>query len=316
MICERDHHILGHDIDGAVADIYREIGGHHAGDADAAGIEVSGLVQHDEPEPSATDRERSPAAIASGYAEGRAEHADTEAAEAVAAAESFILEPHEGGMGPGTAYGAPDAGNEMRAGVAALADRTPDVLRTGSHDRGHGEYDTPEAGHALAVGAIEPSVPVGDRRALDDAQALTLHILHEIAPGATATFEEYRWHGDTVLDIAVSLHGHTHHYEITADRCRVVLRDEHILEHDLVGVVDELQREGAGAEHHPGVTDAAADQVHTRGGEHASATDPRHTPAAHASGVAHAGGAPVPELLRGSHYSNDTPEAEMRRDHD
>lgn len=110
--------------------------------------------------------------------------------------------------------------------------------------------------HSPDVLHLPPATPVDDSQAaanpenratLDQTIALTRHILAALDPEAAVSFDEYTWHGDLTLDIRVSLHGHDHHYEITAARARLVLRDHHMLEHDLEGVLQELRREAAHA---------------------------------------------------------------------
>ncbi len=67
----------------------------------------------------------------------------------------------------------------------------------------------------------------------------------ELEPAAQVHFDEYHWHGALTLDVRVTLHGHDHHYEVTAERARLFLRDPAMLHHDLEGVLAGLRREAA-----------------------------------------------------------------------
>lgn len=50
------------------------------------------------------------------------------------------------------------------------------------------------------------------------ARPLILELAHEVDPAVRVTLQPYHWHGDDVLDIGLSLHGHEHHLQITAGR--------------------------------------------------------------------------------------------------
>jgi hypothetical protein len=113
-----------------------------------------------------------------------------------------------------------------------------------------GGAETEPTDNPDAADTIPPMMEAHDRITLDRSIDLVRHILAELDPAATAAFEEYHWHGELTLDVAISLHGHVHHYEVTAERAELFQRDHGMLHHDLEGVLIELRREARGAEHH------------------------------------------------------------------
>ncbi|MBI2761837.1 MAG: hypothetical protein HYX51_10485 [Chloroflexi bacterium] len=92
-------------------------------------------------------------------------------------------------------------------------------------------------------GATDPRIEASDRAVLDRTVELVRELLQHLDHDAAAVFEEYHWHGELTLDVAVSLGGHVHHYEVTAERAALFLRDHEMLHHDLEGVLIELRRE-------------------------------------------------------------------------
>ena len=127
-----------------------------------------------------------------------------------------------------------------------------------SHDDHAGHAPAAPATHALAA-TIElpvyrpgmadpalaaPSTTDAESVTLAATEALARQIVAELEPHAEVACEDYLWHGERLLDIAVRLHGHEHRYQISAARAAIALRDHSILHHDLAGVVQELQREG------------------------------------------------------------------------
>lgn len=110
--------------------------------------------------------------------------------------------------------------------------------------------DDPHTGHVpRSVEPQEPAIQPEDRAALDETMDLVRHLVHELDPEATVMFEEYRWHGENLLDITIAMHGHTHHYELTASRAVIVLRAHELIEHDLEGIIRDLRREAAHSAH-------------------------------------------------------------------
>jgi hypothetical protein len=102
--------------------------------------------------------------------------------------------------------------------------------------------DEAHAAHGLGLPPAAPSAPPlpEERDMLDRARAMTRELVRHLDEHAEVAFSEYRWHGDLVLDIAVSLHGHTHHLQLTAARAAIILRDPAMLEHDLEHVLHTL----------------------------------------------------------------------------
>jgi hypothetical protein len=111
-----------------------------------------------------------------------------------------------------------------------------------------GEHITTDA--SLAASAFDARIEAGDRAVLDQTTELVRELLHHLDHDATAVFEEYHWHGELTLDVAISLGGHVHHYEVTSERAALFLRDHEMLHHDLEGVMIELRREQGGDNHH------------------------------------------------------------------
>jgi hypothetical protein len=98
---------------------------------------------------------------------------------------------------------------------------------------------------------LEPTPRERDREAVERVKELARHIVRQIEPAATITFEEYEWHGELTLDICVHLHGHEQHLEIGASRARIILPDyewklrlndleDELLYHELEEVVHDL----------------------------------------------------------------------------
>ncbi len=204
----KDHHVLEHDIQGAVLDLRRELAALADGSdepevASQAGLDTA--ITHD-PVTAFDDPsyEASPPAVASG----------------------LPVRAHEP---------EPVGAGEIAAEGHAIA---PMVTR-----------DTPDTGHLPRHDPADPLDPK-DRDLIERAIHLVHHIMDEIEPRATVHYEEYHWHGELTLDIAISLEGHMHHYEVTVERAALFLRDHHMLEHDLEGVLTELHREIAA--HGPG----------------------------------------------------------------
>jgi hypothetical protein len=116
------------------------------------------------------------------------------------------------------------------------AHETPSHAGAEEHHEPHGSH----GGHGFAASApMLPPTPE-EREVLDRARALTQQIVHHLDEHAEVAFTEYRWHGDLVLDIGVSLHGHTHQLQVTVPRAEIILRDPSMLEHDLEHVVHAL----------------------------------------------------------------------------
>ncbi len=98
---------------------------------------------------------------------------------------------------------------------------------------------------------LEPTPRERDREAVERVKELARHIVRQIEPAATITFEEYEWHGELTLDICVHLHGHEQHLEIGASRARIILPDyewklrlndleDELLYHELEEVIHDL----------------------------------------------------------------------------
>ncbi len=230
---DADPALLRRDIEDAVADMRREGAGdassseHGATRATAAGGRIDTgqtfIVASGSPRAGADGEVSAASTLASGFdaAAGRG-HGGSPAVEASGAAH----------------------------GDGAPLDLAP--LRSNSDlasAHGDGDRDQPATGHAPRADSAEPPVDPEDRHALDHTSELARHMIAEMNPDATVAFEEYRWHGDLVLDILISLHGHEHHYEISAARAALMLRDHEPLHHDLEGVVRDLGREAMSARH-------------------------------------------------------------------
>jgi hypothetical protein len=86
-----------------------------------------------------------------------------------------------------------------------------------------------------------PATGGPDREVLQRTMELARQMVAELDPEARVSFEQYSWHGELVLDINVSRHGHEHHYQLTADRARLALRDHELLHHDLEGIIADLR---------------------------------------------------------------------------
>ena len=132
-----------------------------------------------------------------------------------------------------------------------------DRLATLIHDARPLRLDIEEAVQDLRRrGAVPPAEAAGelsDREALDRTIELARHIVGLLEPEAEAAFEEYRWHGELTLDIAVRLHGQEQHLEVSASRARIILPDyewelrrndieDEVLYHDLEELVHDLHR--------------------------------------------------------------------------
>jgi hypothetical protein len=79
---------------------------------------------------------------------------------------------------------------------------------------------------------------------IERSRSLVLELCHEVDPAVQVTLHPYRWHGDAVLDIGLTLGGHEHHLQVTASRMKIVMQDPHMLEHDIEGAVEDLRRQG------------------------------------------------------------------------
>lgn len=182
-----------------------------------------------------------------------------------AAAHGHATGHDHGAAVPDAALGQLQEPDAVSARAMALdAEKSPAVIASGLH-HGIAEQFVPEMTlqqqEALTAHGHETDAPgtprefdpldPADRGVIEKTIHLVHHLLEEIEPAATFKFEEYHWRGEMTLDIAVSLGGHLHHYEVSVERAKLFLRDPHMLEHDLEGVIIELRREVAGgAEHH------------------------------------------------------------------
>lgn len=98
---------------------------------------------------------------------------------------------------------------------------------------------------------LAPTPRERDREAVERVKELARHLVRQLEPAATITFEEYEWHGELTLDICVRLHGHEQHLEIGASRARIILPDyewklrlddleDELLYHELEEVIHDL----------------------------------------------------------------------------
>jgi hypothetical protein len=101
---------------------------------------------------------------------------------------------------------------------------------------------TASEGSGVVAPAADQGVAPGEEAILEQTRDLVRHIVAELDHAAVVTFDEYRWHGDLVLDIAVSLHGHEHRLQVSASRAAIILRDHGLLEHDLEEVLHALHQ--------------------------------------------------------------------------
>lgn len=110
----------------------------------------------------------------------------------------------------------------------------------------------PRTGHTPRTDAdASATVSREDELVLDRTEALARHQIEEIDGNATVAFEQYRWHGDLTLDIAVTLDHDTHRFQVSAPRARILLRAPDILHHDLAGIIGDMHRAlGMPAGHH------------------------------------------------------------------
>jgi hypothetical protein len=144
----------------------------------------------------------------------------------------------------------------------------------------------------------EPWNPSDEQgQVIERARPLVLELVHEVDPAVQVTLHPYRWHGDVVLDIGLALGGHAHHLQVTAARMEILMRDPHMLEHDIEGAVADLRREtahggGAGEPHSAGA--AARVEHETQGAAPA-------TPPAEQRAAEHAPAAPAPLYEPPSH---------------
>lgn len=95
---------------------------------------------------------------------------------------------------------------------------------------------------SVPAAPVDAGVAPGEEAVLEQTRDLARHIVTHLAPAAEVTFDEYVWHGDRVLDICVTLHGHEHRLQVSASRAAIILRDHGLLEHDLEEVVHALHR--------------------------------------------------------------------------
>lgn len=133
----------------------------------------------------------------------------------------------------------------------------------------------------------EPWNPSDEQgQVIERARPLVLELVHEVDPAVQVTLHPYRWHGDAVLDIGLALGGHAHHLQVTAARMEILMRDPHMLEHDIEGAVADLRREtahgGGHDEPHAAATTARVEHETQPSAPATPPTEqyaPEHTPA-------------------------------------
>ncbi|MFN8558414.1 MAG: hypothetical protein U0531_14075 [Dehalococcoidia bacterium] len=142
-------------------------------------------------------------------------------------------------MTPGHHAAAPHPPPAGRAHAADMADLAP----TGgdSQEEVRAQAAAPTLHGHVPESAAE--TPADVREVFARTRELARHIAAELDPEVRVSFDEYMWHGTPTMDIVLDRDGggHAHHYEITAGRAAITLRDHDILHHDLAGIVADLR---------------------------------------------------------------------------